>query len=232
MRVSKVAVGLGLAAALLATGGAAPRERRGYRLKGTNLRERIIWGAECREPAGRGLAFGGQHQDADDGRPHTRILEDGSWKAIHATLRAGNALQGFYDRTWAARCRAKAVRARARFIYFTGEPDDEQAAALKRDVAPGQETLARDVAALIADLRKAGADAYGKGQVAFALEHLEAATASIKPLTGAVTPAAIKTMRTVQVHLELAAEALDAEPAARALNPGTPQTSSPLKKTS
>ena len=224
MRVSKGLWGLGLTAALLATAGAVPRERQGYRLKGTNLKERIIWGAECREPAGRGLAFGGQHQDADDGRPHTRLLDGGAWKAIHGALRAGNALQGFHDRTWAIRCKAKAVRARARFVYFTGGPDDEEAGALKRDVAPGQEALADDVAALIADLGKAGGDEYGKGQVAFALEHLEAAKASIKPLTGAVTPAAIKKMRMVQVHLELAAEALDAEPAARALNPGTPQT--------
>jgi len=50
------------------TPGGAPR---------ADLRQIVIWGSECRQPAGQGPAFGGKDQRSEDGRPHTRILDAG-----------------------------------------------------------------------------------------------------------------------------------------------------------
>ena len=112
------------------------RKNRPYRLGGVDLKQRIIWSAECRRPEGNGLAFGGQDQDAVDGRPHTRVLVNGDWKPIHKQLRAANPLQKHHARTWTLRKRAKDIRARARFIYFKGQSADEQAKHLQKKVTP------------------------------------------------------------------------------------------------
>ena len=37
-----------------------PAFGRPYRLESVDLKQRVIWGATCRLPDGRGLAFGGQ----------------------------------------------------------------------------------------------------------------------------------------------------------------------------
>jgi len=81
---------------------AAAGERH-YRLKDVDLKQQVIWGAECEGPNGTALAFGGQDQEADDGHPHTRIRVDGQWKAIHEELRAANPLQKLRDQVWAVR---------------------------------------------------------------------------------------------------------------------------------
>ena len=76
----------------------AQQPRRPYRLNSVDLGQRVIWGAECRQLKGGGLAFGGQDQDADDGRPHTRLLMfGGHWKDIHRDLRAENPSQKLHD---------------------------------------------------------------------------------------------------------------------------------------
>ena len=60
-----------VAAMLLASGmvfGKAPRKRP-YRLPDVDIKSRVIWGSTCDGPEGSGLAFGGQDQRSDDGRP-------------------------------------------------------------------------------------------------------------------------------------------------------------------
>jgi hypothetical protein len=180
---------------------------RPYRLNSVDLKQRIIWGAECRLPEGSGLAFGGQDQDANDGRPHTRILVDGEWKNILSELRAGNPHQALHDRVWALRSQVKDARARIRHAWFEGLPPD-------KDMAPLVTKLAEELDALITRVREAKAP--------HAMRHLEAAKPLLPSLDKGVTVASIQSLRTAQVHLELAAEALDAEPPPRAMDCGTP----------
>lgn len=199
---------------------AGQKRARPHRLRGLYKRgARVIWGAECRGPEGQGLAFGGEHLDADDGRPHTRVLEGGVWKAIHVRLRANNPLQKLHDRAWKLRCEAKDVRARARFIYFKGRPAAEEAAFIKKEIDPRLAELVKDLDALAAELGKAGGGEYEKGQAAFALKHVGAAKPPLGPVGASVTAAKIKAMRGAQLRLGLAAEALDAEPPPRTLSP-------------
>ncbi|NQU26212.1 MAG: hypothetical protein HQ567_33410, partial [Candidatus Nealsonbacteria bacterium] len=143
-----------------AGGPAFGQPARSYRLDSVDLRQRVIWGAECRQPEGRqsegsGLAFGGQDQDAEDGRPHTRVLVEGRWKAIHRELRAANPLQSLHDRIWQLRNLAKNVRARVRYIYFEGKPPDDEAAFLRDEIAPRQAELVEQLESLIEDLGSA-----------------------------------------------------------------------------
>lgn len=62
----------------------------------------VLWGAECAAPRGRGLAFGGQDRRSHEGRPHTRVLIDGQWRAIRADLREANPPRSTRD-AWPSR---------------------------------------------------------------------------------------------------------------------------------
>ena len=107
----------------------AQQTNRPYRLNAVDLKQRVIWGAECVLPDGQGLAFGGQDQDAIDGRPHTRVMKDGEWVAVHRELQANNPLQRLHGQTWALRQSAGKLAA----------PQDPRP--LNRAKRPGKERL-------------------------------------------------------------------------------------------
>jgi hypothetical protein len=198
----------------------AGKRKNPYRLPSVDIRQRVLWGAECRRPDGRGLAFGGQDQESGDGRPHTRVLVDGQWKAVHGEFRAANPLQKLCARTWKLRDEAKDIRAAARALYFHGLAPEEESRRIEQAIRPRQEKLAKALRGLVEEVDvDAGLDDYAKGQVRFARGHLNGAAGLWRPLAEQVTPKAVQAMRAAQVHLELAAEAFDAEPPARALSP-------------
>jgi len=205
------------------TAGFAQGEQRPYRLEGVDLKQRVIWTAQCLQPVGRGLAFGGQDQDADDGRAHTRLLVEGKWLPIHTELRAGNPLQQFHVAAWKLRDRAKRVRARARFIYFSGVALDEEKSFVRKEVTPGVLQLTAAITALVGRLPKQSLDDSTAQQLRFAKEHLQAAIDRIPKSIDALSPAVLKQLREAQLQLALAAEAFDAEPAARAIDCGRPR---------
>jgi hypothetical protein len=192
-------------------------------LNGVDLKQQVIWGAECRQADGRGLAFGGQDQDADDGRPHTRILKDGRWIAIHRELRAGNPLQKFHKRVIAQRREAKDALARARYIYFQGLPVADSAKLLKHEVAPRLSRMAKGLAAIASDLPGDLADVYARGQARLAGQYLQRALKQLPSLGDGANANVLQSLRQIQIQLELAAETLDAEPSPRAMNCGTPR---------
>jgi hypothetical protein len=199
---------------------AGQKKARPYRLRGIYKRgSQIQWGTECRAPQGRGLAFGGQDTNSDDGRPHTRILKDGAWTAIHSELRKANPLQKFYARAWKLRCEVKDIRARARFIYFKGRPAADEAAFIKKEIAPRLLKAGQQLDALVAELGQAETEKYGKGQAAFATKHLATAKPLISALGASVSADRIKALHRAQISIALAAEALDAEPPARTVSP-------------
>jgi hypothetical protein len=195
---------------LLAAGlGLATAGERHYRLKDVDLKQRVIWGAECEGPNGAALAFGGQDQEADDGHPHTRIRVDGQWKAIHEELRAKNPLQKLRDQTWAGRNSVKAVAARARRLFLEGKPDSD----LSNDVPE------LDMAAAVSELGPELTTAYEAVQLAAAAGLIRSAAEKLKSPARKVTPELIQAVWAAQVSLEKAADALDAEPSPRALSP-------------
>ena len=195
-----------------------------YRLKDTDLKQQVIWGATCDGPDGAGLAFGGQDQQADDGRPHTRLREGGQWKAIHEALRAANPLQASHDEIRAIRDAQKTVAAHARSIYFQGLAVADEQARVRAEVVPAQKEVVRRLEAATSVLAKrTGLGGYESRQAKSSLALLEVAAAAAGPLPEAlaarVTPETIKAMVAAQIDLETAAEALDAEPPPRALSP-------------
>ncbi len=198
----------------------AQQPRRPYRLESVDLEQQVIWGTECRQPDGGGLAFGGQDQDGDDGRPHTRVLEDSQWKAIHRELRADNPLQQLHERVWSQRNEAKDILARARFVFFQGLAAADEAKRIGGDVTPRLSQLAKDLAALEAELAKEQPDEHAQGQVRFARQHLQRAMKQLPAFSGGVDAGALQGLHDAQIQLELAAEALDAEPPPRAMNCG------------
>ncbi len=216
----RVAIALAVGLCISSAWARSEKPRRPYRLKSVDIRERILWGSECRRPDGQGLAFGGQDQESADGRPHTRMLVEGRWQPIHRDLRATNPLRRLHERAWALRNAAKNVQTRARFLYFRGLPADGEAERLREEVRPRQEKLARGIRDLIRDLGKAAAlGDYEKRQARFVGGHLDKAIRLVEPAAGRVSPQAIRALREAQVHLAVAAEALDAEPPPRALSP-------------
>ena len=192
-----------------------------YRLESVDLKQRILWSAECREPAGSGLAFGGQDQQAADGSAHTRILENGEWKPMHEQLRAANPLQPLRERVRALRSEAKNIRAAVRHHYFEGGPVAEDADFARREIAPRQAAFPKEIATFIAEQERARG---GERQaVTFALVHLRRAAETMGQPIKSITPDLLSAMAGAQVQVELAAEFLDAEPAPRSIVCGREQ---------
>ena len=206
---------------LLCCSPSALHAQRTFRLNAVDLKERILWDAECLQPDGQGLAFGGQDQDADDGRPHTRIRKNGQWHAIHQELRKSNPLQSQHAKVWQQRQKLKNTLARARHIYFRGLPDEEEIKLLNRDVNPALQNLEKALLQLEVMLPEKQTDEYLVGQIRFAGKHIRNARTGLPSCKTGVTPEALRKLLQAQILLELAAEALDAEPPARAMNCGT-----------
>ncbi len=226
------------AAAVLAAAGVAISQAPGrpgamYRAPAGNLKDPVLWAGQCEQPEGGGLAFSGQSQTADDGRPHTRIKVDGQWKPIAEELRKANPLQKQRDELWALRTRLKDAAAKARHIFFEGRPEAEEAAYLNLNVNPELGKLAGESANVVQELHAASGyrmaatgdeefmsvREYEAGQLQFARTHVIAAAGAIKPIAGRVTPEVLAALRQAQQRLEIAADALDAEPPPRACSP-------------
>lgn len=199
--------------------------QRPYRLNAVDLKQRVIWGAECLLPEGRGLAFGGQDQDSEDGRPHTRVLENGKWVAIHRELREKNPLQKMHGRVVETRRSAKDMLAKCRFVFFRGLPADAEASQLHQDIHPGLTRLKDSLSELDAAVAEATGDDDQLTQIRFARQQLQKARELLPTIQTAVSQVALRKLLQVQIQLELAAESLDAEPPARAMNCGTARLS-------
>ncbi|MCY3018073.1 MAG: hypothetical protein NTW87_03455 [Planctomycetota bacterium] len=179
----------------------------------------VLWGWTCELPDGSGLSFGGVHQTADDGNPHTSLKQGEAWKPIVEELRQSNPLQKRFEQVRALRTACKDALSKARHIYFEGKTADEEAKLLKADVDPAIEKLIQDLGAFVVELKGLGGlGEYEAGQVQFAMKHMGAAAGFIKPFGAQATPDQMATMRKAQIELEIATEAFDAEPPPRALS--------------
>ncbi len=211
----------------LLAAGSLPAQQKAIRLPSVKLKEQVIWGSGCDGPDGGGLSFGGQDQKADDGQPHTQIKVDGAWQAIHEELRAKNVLQKLHDRARELAQDVRAVAARLRHLYFTGKEADAEAKALRADVAPAFDKVAERFRALIdKDLKTAlpSLKGYEKQQAEVAVDLLGRSLVGFadatKQATDKGTSAALfATLTEAARRAEMAADALDAEPPARALSP-------------
>jgi hypothetical protein len=181
------------------------------------------WMSECREPEGHGLVLDGIEQRYEDSRPHTRILVGGEWQNIYPELRRKNTLQDHCDLAYELAIDLMRARARTRHIWFKGlgaEAErkrlDAEAVPGLRDFLSGFEAFRKKLTA-IRDLPE-----YERGQVAFALRHLDAARQLLVISEGITTNVLsdehINAMQKAQVEIEIAAEAFDAEPPPRVLS--------------
>ncbi len=203
-----------------------------YRLPTLDLKSRVIWGSKCEEPAGAGLAFGGQDQDADIGKPPTEMLVDGKWESIRDELEWTNPLQSLRYRCEKRASQQRLIQAQARRIYFEGA---ELASARQNHLPTGiafidAEKFSRDNFLIVqtvsemlggASATKRPLDAYQKQQIDRAVLLLKPAlTLSDSLLTSPqVSAKALESMRKIQVSLEQVAECLDCEPPGRTLSP-------------
>jgi len=208
---------------LLALRATAAEPKRPYRLPSVDIKQRVLWGATCELPDGGGLAFGGQDQLADDGRPHTRVKQDGEWTAIHESLRAANPLQPLHARAIELRDRQRFAAARARFAYFHGLTDAEMKRAGEATLPLLHQQIVSELKKLLAELndskRIGPLSPYQSDQAARAIDALRAAAESAAALTPEATPETVRAMSAGAIRIDQAAELLDAEPPARALSP-------------
>ena len=201
---------------------AAPPRKRPYRLPDVDIKQRVIWGASCDGPDGTGLAFGGQDQRSDDGRPHTRVRREGKWAAVHEELRRANPLQPLHGRVRGVRDLQKNATAAARRVYFKGVSPRGQATLVRRELLPLMQRVVEELAGVIAATKaKEDLAGYSATQAGRALHRIETVHKQAARLVAGpeATAATIKQMAAMTVELEKAAEYLDAEPPPRALSP-------------
>jgi hypothetical protein len=202
----------------------AAAQSRSYRLPDVNLKQRVIWGATGSGPDGRRLIFGGQDQESDSGRPPTQIVTAGETEDIGPELERQNGLGELHATAGGLAAAQKQLAADARRLYFKGpstESADMQrgkpADAEKSLVADGIKKFDRDLSA------RAAGTGYEAEQARYVKELTAAAAAQADRLADAVTAVVsaevISEMGRLQVALEIAAEALAAEPPPRALSP-------------
>jgi len=182
-------------------------------------RNPVLWGWRLTLPDGRGLGFGGISLRTEDPRPETEVLRDGKWTPIHAELRRQNPLQDFSDRLSALRTPLQRVAGLARHGYLEGLDAKAEAAHLAKEAVP----LAADVAGKLTELDKALAgfktqDTYLAGQIAFARSYLAKTGPALEGLAAGLSDKKFEALRQARINLEIAAEALDAAPPARALS--------------
>lgn len=193
-----------------------------YRLPGVDLRQRVIWGAVCEEPEGKGLAFGGEDQQAEDGRPHTRIKLNGRWVHIEAELRAKNKLQKFHDRVGQIRTDLKNTLARARYIFFRGLKLDREKNPTRENALPRLEKILTELKGLLEELRSLGGlDEYENVQVSYVTQRIESVPVRLGNVKTALEDGLhseeLNSLLSAQIELEKACDALDAEPPPRSL---------------
>ncbi len=218
MSARSTAISAGVAIVLVACIPSRGAEKPLARTKGpgADLKQEVIWGSECHQPDGKGLAFGGAHQRADDGRPHTRVLEGGKWVEIGAELRKKNPLQQYRDELWKLRTGFKNAIGRARYIFFEGRSAKRERAWLEKEANPALQKLGGELAAVIKALEGLdGLGRYENRQVKFGLERIKPAQSLVAPLKGITDAKLLAAMRQAQVRLEIAAESLGAEPPPR-----------------
>jgi len=214
-----------LAVALLCPATAVAAEPRAYRLPDVDIKQQVIWGSTCPGPNGTGLAFGGQDQKSEDGRPHTRVMKDGRWTAIHRELRAANPLQTYHARARVLRNLQRRATARARYIFFKGLSAEEESRLVKSELVPLQRDVGEKLSALIDELTKTAAELenYEAGQAKRAVACLQSAqrkmTSINESLAAHVYPETIQEMSALTIELDKVCETLDAQPPPRALSP-------------
>ena len=205
---------------------AATNKSKPYRLPSVDVKQRILWGSTARTPEGLELSFGGQDQASEDGRPRTRIKVAGQWQSLAATLRAANPLQSLHAKIWAVRNTVKNQTAKLRYVFFQGQPQTQQNAVLQNIILPILQDSVSDVEALDQELQALGTqhtDPYFIDQIAYTQQRLhngqDHLRQTLKQLSAATLTDAITSLWPAQIALEQAAEAVDAEPPARALSP-------------
>jgi len=193
-----------------------------YRLPSTSLKPAIIWDTVVERPDGTGLAFGGQDQTSDDGIGHTRVKVDGKWVDISDELRKANRAQAVHERLQHAVIKLRGTIARIRRLHFEGGalPTKEATDAVSRTIGESFASTLDDLSAAEADLKKLGEGA-DAARVGAATTRLTEAHVGLKLVSIAsdrfTHPDTVKALWLIQVKLELAADALAAEPPPRAL---------------
>ncbi len=228
MKTSPIAALVFLAFATASASRAAePAKPHPYRLPSVNIKEPVIWGSTCEAPDGTALSFGGEDRASDDGLAHTRLRVDGKWIDLRDTF-ANDPRQKTRDRTWALREQQKDLLAKARTFYFTGLSKRQIAdSSIPSKLAEHEEPISLTVSKLFSE-----AAAYGGTDLASTsptvsplagftaeLERVKEIYESDVRLGGGFSPELLARMRAAQIFLERAADAVAAEPPARALSP-------------
>ena len=226
-------LGLALAFLILApSSDGQDRKKRPYRLPSTDLKKRIIWGSEFVVSDDLGLAFGGQDQEAEDGRPHTRVHEGGKWRSIHGKLHAGNPLKDPKRRCLELSKKVASHASSSRSMYLSDVLNHRSALSalsstrqvLRELWTKELHKLESDLASLQAEVTASAArlEIYEARQAKVAAERIRAATEAVKAFAARpedrVHPSGARRMTAAGIELEKAAEALGAEPPARALS--------------
>ncbi len=178
-----------------------------------DIGDRVLWGSVARGRGGEILAFGGQDQDSDDGRPYTCLKRNGVWRSLREDLDGRDPASGPRKTILGLVKASQGLAARYRHAYLQ-DIGARECAALRERTA----VLTRDAETLAGRLSEFSVpgDAYWNRQGAVALERFRDGLRAIDKI-GCPSPRAVARLRTARIAWERASDALATEPPARAL---------------
>lgn len=179
----------------------------------------IIWGWRVETPDGKGLIFGGMSINSEDPRPETQIKKDGKWVGVRDDLRKSNPLQASHDNLESLRRPFQKITALARHSYLEGLSPSSEKDYIEKAISPQVTEFISKFKEIKSSLSKvSGTNTYIANQITFANSHLDFVLTAIEGLGNSVTTEKLAILRQARIHLEIATEALDAEPPARILS--------------
>lgn len=204
----------------------AEEPRQPYNLPAVELNERVLWGSVCEPGEGQGLAFGGEDQEAHDGRSHTRVLREGKWIDIRAELEQASPWPESLLQLLGLDYYCSRVAAQMRSEYFSDHSAAQESESLKKlakQVRFISSELEACEARIVKIIEQESSNSYVDVQGKLAIMYLQDAGWPIQKLsekTSELEPAKqFAAISTLRKNIQDAIAAIGGEPPARTLSP-------------
>ncbi|MBL8028001.1 MAG: T9SS type A sorting domain-containing protein [Fibrobacteres bacterium] len=179
----------------------------------------VYWGWICIVDSSNALMYGGNLKYSDDGCVHTQVMQNKGWVRIDSLLKARNPLQNRLLEVRELQKSVKNILAKTRHLFFEGLTSGEENKVITDSINPQIKYLANALKTSANGLESmTGLSSYHAQQALYSSQRIKAAADSLSLLGSQIQSVDLMRMSRVQISLEIAGDAMEAEPPPRALS--------------